>query len=77
MNVDATKLELIDMLLKIEEESVLKKVKDLLEDFSRSDYSLIEKDYAIIDQRREMHFSGGSKSYSWNEVKKEAKQSLK
>lgn len=77
MNVDATKLELIDMLLKIEEESVLLKLKDLFENLSSPDYSLSEDDYSIIDQRREKHLSGESKSHSWKEVKKAVKESLK
>ncbi|EKB47656.1 hypothetical protein [Cecembia lonarensis] len=76
MDVYATKLELIEMLLKIEEESVLMKVKALLEDVSSPNYSLTEEDYVIIDQRREKHFSGESKSFSWEEVKKAAKESL-
>jgi len=70
MDVYAIKLELIEMLLKIEEESVLVKVKALLEDVSSHNYSLTEDDYALIDLRREKHFSGESKSFSWEQVKK-------
>lgn len=77
MDVYATKLELIELLLKVEEEGVLMKVKALLEDVSSFNHSLTEEDYAIIDQRREKHFSGESKSYSWKEVKEAAKDSLK
>ena len=76
MDVYATKLELIEMLLKIEEETVLMKVKALLEDVSSHNYSLTEDDYAIIDLRRAKHFSRESKSFSWEEVKKSAKESL-
>jgi hypothetical protein len=77
MDVHTTKLELIKMLLKIEKKSVLLKVKALLEDESSPNYFLTEEDYAIIDHRRERHFAGESKSYSWKEVKKVAKESLK
>jgi hypothetical protein len=77
MDVQATKLELIEMLLRTEEESVLTKVKEILYGISFSDSELTEADYRIIDQRRKNHLSGQSLSFSWEEVKKDAKESVK
>jgi hypothetical protein len=77
MDVKATKLELIEMLLRTEEESVLKKIKEILETISFEDSVLIEADYKIFDQRREKHLSGHSSSFSWEEVKEEARRSGK
>jgi hypothetical protein len=77
MDVQATKLELIEMLLRTEEESVLKKIKELLETFSINDSELTEADYKILDQRREKHLSGHSSSFSWEEVKEDARKSVK
>jgi hypothetical protein len=77
MDVQATKLELIEMLLRTEEESVLKKVKGILDGISFDDSELTEADYRIIDQRRRNHLSGQSLSFSWDEVKKDARESVK
>ena len=67
MDLQLTKLELIEMLLNTKKESILKKIKSILEE-DCSD--LNEDDYKIIDERREKHFNGESKSYSWEETKK-------
>lgn len=77
MDVQATKLELIEMLLRTKEESVLKKVKEILDGISFGDSELTEADYRIFDQRREKHLSGHSSSFSWEEVKEEARKSVK
>lgn len=76
MDVQATKLELIEMLLKTEEESVLIKIKEILEK-SFEDSGLTEDDYKIFDQRRNKHLSGNAKSFSWEEVKEDARGSVK
>jgi hypothetical protein len=77
MDVQATKLELIEMLLRTEEESVLKKIKEILETISSRDSKPTEADYEIFDQRRQKHLSGQSISFSWEEVKEDARRSLK
>ncbi len=74
MDVQATKLELIDMLLRTEEESVLKKIKEILVGDSFKDSELTEADYKNFDQRRGKHLSGQSASFSWEEVKEDARR---
>lgn len=66
MNLQLTKMELIEMLLSTRKVAVLKKVKAILEE---EQDRLTEADYKIIDIRRERHLSGESKSFSWEEAK--------
>lgn len=68
MDIQLAKMELIEMLVNIQKESVLKKIKDILEKEQESD-SLSEDDYKIIEARREKHLNGKSKSYTWNETR--------
>jgi len=67
MDLQLTKMELIEMLLNTRKIAVLKKVKAILE--AEQD-GLTEADYKIIDARRERHLKGESKSFSWEEAKK-------
>ena len=67
MDLQIKKLELIEMLLRTKEESILIKIKAILEnDFD----NLNDEDYKIIDERREKHIKKESKSLTWNEAKK-------
>ena len=66
MNLQLTKMELIEMLLSTRKVAVLKKIKAILEDEQEH---LTAEDYKIIDARRERHLRGESISYSWEEVK--------
>jgi hypothetical protein len=66
MNLQATKMELIEMLISTRKATVLKKIRTILEE--EQDH-LIEEDYKIIDARRENHLNGKSKSYSWEQAK--------
>ena len=66
MNLQLTKMELIEMLLSTKKVAVLKKVKAILEE---EQDRLTEADYKIIDARRERHLRGESKSFSWEEAK--------
>ena len=67
MNLEATKIELIEMLVKTSKVSVLEKIKDILE---HDQEELTQDDFKIIDIRRENHLKNNSKSYSWEEVRK-------
>jgi hypothetical protein len=67
MNLEATKIELIEMLVKTSKASVLEKIKVILEDDQEE---LTQDDFKIIDIRRENHLKNNSKSYSWDEVRK-------
>lgn len=66
MNIQSTQIELIEMLLRTKKESVLSRVKLILQE---EQFPLSEDDYAMIDDRRENHLEGKSKSYSWEETK--------
>jgi hypothetical protein len=67
MDLQLTKMELIEMLLSTRKESVLKKIKAILEE---EQCKLTEEDYKILDSRRENHLQEKSKSYTWAEVRK-------
>lgn len=68
MNLQLTKMELIEMLLSTKKATVLKKVKAILEE---DQARLTEEDYKIIDSRRGNHLRGESKSFSWEEAKQQ------
>ncbi len=68
MDIQLAKMELIEMLVNIQKESVLKKIKDILEKEQELD-SLSDDDYKIIEARQEKHLNGKSKSYTWNETR--------
>ena len=67
MDLRITQLELIEMLLQTKKETVLDKVRILLET-EQNDFSLTEKQYKIIDKRRENYLKGEGKSLTWEEV---------
>ena len=73
MDIQATKLELIKKLLDTSEEAVLADVWKVLEESAKKDRILSEKEYEVIDKRRERHLSGESSSFSWDEVKQQAR----
>ena len=66
MNLQAAKMELIEMLISTKKPNVLKKIKEIL--VAQQEY-LTTEDYKIIDSRRENHLNGQSQSYSWQEAK--------
>lgn len=73
MDFYLTKLELIEMLLRTKKETVLKKIQTILES-DRDDVVLDDDVYVMLDNRRERHLNGESKSYSWKEVKQNIDQ---
>ena len=66
MNLQAAKMELIEMLISTKKPNVLKKIKEIL--VAQQEHLTVD-DYKIIDDRRENHLSGQSQSYSWQEAK--------
>ena len=73
MDIQATKLDLIKKLLDTTEKSVLDDVRKVLTKRQDFEYSLSDGDYILIDKRRERHIKGESSSFSWDEVKKQAR----
>ncbi|AGC77822.1 putative addiction module component [Nonlabens dokdonensis] len=52
------------------DDRLLKMIKAIAETYqSEEDFTLSKKQYEILDQRRTLHESGKSKSYSWQEIK--------
>lgn len=74
MDVELTKLELIEMLLSTKKETVLDKIRAILEE---EHAVLTDEQYKIIDGRRARHENGESQSYSWEETKQRAKRDKK
>ena len=64
MDLQLEKIELIELLLNTRKESVLKKLRAILE--KEQEFSLTNEQYEIIDKRRDSHLKSTSKSYSWN-----------
>ncbi len=67
MDLQLSKIELIEMLLKTKKESVLIKIKEILE---QDNDRLSEEDYQFIDNRRQRYIEGESKSFTWEVSKK-------
>lgn len=67
MDLQLTKMELIEMLLSTRKETVLKKIKAILEEEQEQ---LTQEDYKILEARRANHLQGKSESHTWDEVRK-------
>jgi hypothetical protein len=67
MNMQIEKMELIELIINTKTDSVLKKLRSVLE--KSNQLNLSEAEYKIIDQRRENHLKSNSKSYTWKQVK--------
>lgn len=58
------------------DERLLKLLKAEAESYqndSSEDFTLSQKQYQVLDQRREAHLKGESKSYTWKQVKQNAR----
>ena len=71
MDLQLEKIELIELLLNTKKEAVLKKLRAILE--KDQEINLTPEDYDIIDKRRASHLNNETKSYSWDEVKSNAR----
>lgn len=72
MDLQLEKIELIELLLNTKKEAVLKKLRAILE--KDQEINLTPEDYDIIDKRRESHLKNETKSFTWDEVKSNARQ---
>ncbi|MXN92814.1 hypothetical protein GR160_16425 [Flavobacterium sp. Sd200] len=70
MDIEVSKLELIEMLIHTSKESVLSRVRAILEE-EQQQFTGDESFYAMLDERRERHEKGESKSFTWEEIKKD------
>ncbi len=71
MDLQLEKIELIELLLNTKKEDVLKKLRAILE--KEQDINQTSEDYEIIDKRRSSHLNNKTKSFSWDEVKSNAR----
>ncbi len=67
MDLQLEKMELIELIINTKKDSVIKKLKMVLEKDNNLNLSIDE--YKIIDERRKNHLNGNSESYSWRQVK--------
>ncbi len=72
MDLQLEKIELIELLLNTKKVAVLKKLRAILE--KDQEINLTAEDYEIIDKRRASHLKNETKSFSWDEVKSNARQ---
>jgi phosphoribosylanthranilate isomerase len=58
---------------------LLKMMKALAESYQadEQELALSEEQYQMIDKRRESHLKGESKSFTWDEVKQNARNAVK
>ena len=75
MDIQAEKLELIEMLLHTEKESVIDKIKAIFRSENKDGQSMLsEEQWAIVAEERARYFRGEGENYSLEEVKKMIKK---
>ena len=67
MDLQLEKMELIELIINTKKDSVIKKLRAIIE--NDNNLNLSSEEYMIIDKRRENHLNGNSKSFSWQQVK--------
>ena len=71
MDIHAEKLELIEMLLQTDSESVLEKLRTVFRSEKEENNSLLtDEQWEIVKERQAEYFRGEGKNYSWEEAKK-------
>lgn len=75
MDIRAEKLEIIEMLLNTENESVIDKIKAIFKSENKDGQSILsEEQWAIVEEERAQYFRGEGNNYSLEEVKKMIKK---
>ena len=70
MSTDLLKLQLIERLLRTNDEGLLKKVADLFHtEASEDEDGLTDEHYNIVKEREAAYKRGEGKSYTWEEVR--------
>ncbi len=74
MTTEALKLQLIERLLRTEDESLLKQVAQLFRSSKDEvdEVGLTDEHYSIVQEREAAYKRGEGKSYSWEEVREMA-----
>jgi Asp-tRNA(Asn)/Glu-tRNA(Gln) amidotransferase C subunit len=63
----------------VKDETLLEAIKNILKyrkKVAQSEVTLSEEQYQIIDKRREAHLKGESKSFTWEQVKQNARNAV-
>ncbi len=69
MSTESLKLELIERLLRTDDQSLLQKVADLFRSAQVDEDGLTDEHYNIVKERYEEYKRGEGKSYTWDEAK--------
>jgi len=79
MNLELSKLELIERLLHTQSESVIEKIKAIFEEESGNvqDDFRNEAFYTMLNERREEYTKGEGGEYTWDEIKANAQKASK
>ena len=78
MSTDLLKLQLIERLLRTNDEGLLKKVADLFRtEASEDEDGLTDEHYNIVKERYEEYKRGEGRSYTWEEVRERARNAKK
>lgn len=78
MSTDLLKLQLIERLLRTNDEGLLKKVADLFRtEASEDEDGLTDEHYNIVKERYAEYKRGEGRSYTWEEVREMARKAKK
>lgn len=77
MSTESLKLQLIERLLRTNDEGLLKKVADLFRSETEDEDGLTDEHYNIVKEREAAYKRGEGKSYTWDEVREMARKAKK
>lgn len=78
MSTESLKLQLIERLLRTNDEGLLNKVADLFRaEKSEDEDGLTDEHYNIVKEREAAYKRGEGKSYTWEEVREMARKAKK
>ncbi|MEO7080715.1 MAG: hypothetical protein ABIY71_04270 [Flavobacteriales bacterium] len=78
MSPESLKLQLIERLLRTQDEGLLKKIASLFKkEADVEEDGLTDEQYNIVQERYEEYKRGEGKSYTWEEVRENARKAKK
>lgn len=78
MSTESLKLQLIERLLRTQDEGLLKKIASLFKKEAEVDEDgLTDEHYTIVQEREAEYKRGEGKSYTWEEVRENARKAKK
>ncbi len=73
-NLQKDKLELIEKIIRLEDKSTLDYIKSILTE-ETSEYELTDEQKLIVEEATAKYYSGEQSSFTWEEVKNNARKS--